>query len=559
MRLAALVLALASAAQAAETRPEMILRGGKVFLGPGRYAEAVSVGGGRILKVGSLKDAAGWDASAARVVELAGRAVVPGFHDSHVHFMKGALSMGQANLDGVRSVEDVQERLRAYLKEHPGKDWVMGRGWDHTAFPGRRYPTNKDLDAVFPDRPVILMHVDEHLFWVNSKALALAGIGGGTPDPAHGQIHRDAAGEADGIIELHDSSMEAQRKVVPFPEPAKDELKAALRRALALAREHGVTSFQGLLDVQPEAQLEAWRELAKAGEMTARYAVWGPLEEPEPFAALKAKFADLPADRFQFLALKGFLDGVISARTAALFAPYTDDPKTKGDLLYTDAKLKALVERGRAMGFQLVLHAIGDRAVRQALDVCAGPKAGYPDGAAACRVDHIEVTREADIPAFAAGGVVASLQPSHITYDLESQNYNFDRVGTRIRWGFPWRSLGASGALVVFGTDWPVMPLDPRWGLFAATTRLHLDGKPAGGWVPEERLGLEETIVNYTLSPARAAGWAKDLGSIEPGKRADLVVFEKDLFAVSGKDLMSVKVDMTVFDGKAVYERALEP
>lgn len=539
---APLLALLAAAAAAAE--PELILRGGKVFLAPGRYAEAVAVSGGRVSAVGPDAAVAALAGPKTRVVALRGRAVTPGFHDAHVHLLKGALSLTQADLNGSASVADVQAKLKAYADANPGTGWVQGRGWDHTAFPDKRYPTRQDLDAVASTRPVALTDVDGHKLWLNSEALRRTGITKDTKDPEGGQVLRDASGEPTGV--LLESAMQLAKPAIPEPDRAAK--LAALRRGLALARRLGVTSVQsvqGPIDVPAEEQVSLLRELGP--EVTLRVFLYGRLEDATSYVALRVAPSGLPPGRLAFPGVKGFLDGVIGARTAALLSPYSDDAATSGALKYSSATLAGLVGFARGRGLQCVLHAIGDRAVRQALDVCSG---GAPYS---CKVDHIELVDAADVARFRAQTVAASMQPSHLTYDNEEQNYNPERLGGRVVLAFAWRSLQDAGALLAFGSDWPVMPLDPRVNLYAATTREHFNGKPAGGWVPEQKLTLEQALLHYSAGPARAAG-VPDLGRIAPGQRADLVVFDRDLFALSGAELLKVGVDLTVFDGKVVFE-----
>ena len=542
---------------------DLILAHGRVFIAPGRYAEAVAVSGKRIAAVGTDAEVLKLRTDKTKVVDLAGRAVTPGFHDAHVHFLKGSLQFDQADLNGTTSVAEIQERLRVFLSSHPGTGWVEGRGWDHTAFPGGKYPAAADLDAVIRTRPAALLHTDGHMLWVNSAALKLAKLTAATPDPPGGRVIRGPSGEPTGILE--DSAMELMKTVLP--PPGRPAMKAALLKGLALARESGVTSIQGLPDLYPgpiavslKDCLAAWRELDREGKVTLRYFAWGHLDRPGEMESLRRDFTDLPPERFRLGGLKGFVDGVISNRTAALLEPYSDEPSTSGASRMTPAELERLVERAHRGGFQVELHAIGDRAVRMSLDACrASEEKAAQSGLSLpdypCKIEHIEVVDEADLPRFAALRTAASMQPSHMTYDNEPQNYNPERLGSRVKLAFAWRSLEKAGALLVFGTDWPVMPLEPRIELFAATTREHFNGKPDGGWIPAEKVALEDAVRHYTLDPARAIGRGAELGSIEPGKLADLAVFDRDLFSVSGLDLLKVNVDLTVFDGKVVYER----
>ncbi len=530
----------------------VILRHGKVFVAPGRYVQAVAVSGNRIAAAGDDAAVMALKGSSTTVVDLKGRTVVPGFHDAHVHFMKGSLALAGVDLNGSTTTASVRQRVRDFLAREPKAEYVQGRGWDQTAFPDKALPSRADLDAVESSRPVVLTHVDGHMLWLNGAALRRAGLKRGAADPAGARVLRDAAGEPTGIVVKEASAL---LKGVE-PEPGRAAMKAALKKGLALARSCGVTSVQGPLDVAPETQLAAWRELAGEGEMTLRYFAWLPLERPAEAARLKA--SGIAPARLSIGGLKGFVDGEIGDRSAALLAPYSDAPGALGRPNYEPKRLNELVAAGHRAGFQIVMHAIGDRGVRMALDACEASEKKAAAGSLPehpCKVEHIEVVDAADLPRFAALRAVASMQPSHMTYDLEEQNYNPARLGPRVARAFAWRSMEDAGALLAFGTDWPVMPLEPRVALFAATTREHFDLKPAGGWIPEQRVSLESAVRHYTLDPARAIGRGDELGTIEPGRLADLVVLDGDVFSASPEDLLKVKTDMTIFDGKIVYER----
>ncbi|HVE14683.1 MAG TPA: amidohydrolase [Elusimicrobiota bacterium] len=537
--------ALCAARAGSSSKAELLLRGGKIFLSPGRYANSVAVEGGRIRALDAEAEAL--KGPGTRVIELGGRAVVPGFHDGHNHFAKGALFLGQVDLNGTSTEDEALARVRAYVKANPGDGWVLGRGWDQSVWKGERYPTAAELDAIEAKRPLAFKSMDGHVFWLNSEAMRRVGATRDTPDPANGRILRGAGGEPSGVFV--EKAIYLVEAAIPKPSPA--ELEAAFERALARAASFGVTAFQGPVDVSSHSEVEAWRRLEKAGKARVRAFFWGKLEDPKGFLDLKREFSELPAERFTFLGAKGFVDGVIASHTAALLAPYSDAPKESGTPNFTQAELDARVAAARALGLQVELHAIGDRAVRMALNSCPRVSSPFPT----CKIEHIEVLALEDVPRFAKQGVVASMQPSHMCYDSPEQDPTPQRLGARTRGSFVWRSLEKAGALLVFGTDWPVVPLDPREQLYAATTRRHLNGKPIEGWMPGERVSLEDAIVHYTLDPARAVGREADLGSVAVGKRADLVVFGKDLFALSGEELRTVPVDMTVFDGAVVYER----
>ena len=540
-----LFLIIASAARAQTA--DLILTGGKIWIAPGKTVSALAVHGNRVLAAGSEAEISRFQDKKTKVVNLAGRSAVPGFHDAHVHLLKGAFSLVQADLNGTTSLAQVRERLAAYAKTHPQEEWIIGRGWDHMLFEKKALPSSADLDAETSTAPVVLTHVDGHMMWVNAEALRRAHIDRQTVDPAGGKIERDLTGAPTGILD--EAAMEVMKTAMP--QPSRAQKLDALREALKSAREGGVTtveSLQGPIDYAPDDQLELLRELERRGELTLRALVWGRLEKPEALGAPQAH--DLSTEKVSYGGLKGFVDGVIGSRTAALLAPYSDSP-VSGEPKYTQEELSRLVARAHRLGFPVALHAVGDRAVRMALNACAAAKTfpGYP-----CRIEHIEAIDAADIPRFKALHVAASMQPSHMTYDDETQNYNPDRLGPRVARAFAWKSLQKAGATLIFGTDFPVMPLDPRIELFAATTREHFNGKPEGGWIAEQKISLEDALAHYTRDPAKVAALV-DQGTLLPGKLADIAVFHEDLFKTEGLALLKIPLDMTIFDGKIVYER----
>lgn len=556
----ALLLLLASAATSAQDPgpADLILRGGKVFLGPGQYAEAVAVAGNRILAVGTNGQILALKGEKTRVVDLAGRAVTPGFHDAHAHFLKGALSLTEPSLQGAASLAEIQGRLLDHLTEHPETEWVTGRGWDLSAFPGRNYPTRQDLDAVISTRPAALADADGRALWLNSEALRRCGITARAHTLSRGTILMER-GEPAGV--LLDEALSLLKKCLPEPDRAAK--LAALRQALALARRLGITSVQSLpgpLDSPAPDPLELWRELNASGEFTLRYFLYGSLEAPGAVAKLRSRGAEFPRTRLDFVGVKGFVDGFLSARTAALLEPYFDAPKSRGRLEHLGWRLNSLVREAHRQGLRVSLHAAGDAAARAALDACqrseeASRREGLVLPVPPCKLEHLEVLNPKDMGRFKELNAAASLQPGHMAFESSAKNHHPNRLAERVRHSFAARALEEAGALLAFGSDWPAAPLDPRLGLFAVTTRQHLDGRPAEGWVPRQRISLESAVQHYTFDPARAIGREEELGSIAPGKLADLVVFAGDLFAAGGLDILKVEIDLTLFDGKVVYER----
>ncbi|MBI3552226.1 MAG: amidohydrolase [Elusimicrobia bacterium] len=547
---------LAASLLAAE--PELILAHGRVFIAPGRYAQAVAVVSNRIESVGSDAAVLALKGPATRVVDLRGRAVTPGFHDSHTHFLRGALSLTQVDLTGASDIQEIQRRLADYAVKNATAVWIIGRGWDQTSWAPGAYPTRADIDAVVSTRPVALADADGRALWLNTEGLKRARITSRTPRFNSGQFIKDDKGELTGLL-LDEATSPA---IAAIPAPSRAQKLDALRRALALARESGVTaveSLQGPFDALPSEQLDLWKELYKNGDATLRYFLYGRLEDPGGFSKLRKTVRDIPRDRLDLIGVKGLVDGTFKDRTAALLQPYFD-ANASGALKHQTFSLNSMIRRAHQDGLQVALHCVGDRAVRAALDACQKSQERarqeelvlppYP-----CKLEHVEDVDAKDLPRFAGLHAVASMQPSRMIFDDEERNYYPNRLGSRVQRSFAWKSLEDAGALVSFGTDWPALPLAPRVGLFAAATRRHRNGKPEGGWIPAEKISLESAVAHYTADPARAIGRDDAMGRVKPGQLADLVVFDRDLFSTAGLDLLKVQVDMTIFDGKIVYER----
>jgi predicted amidohydrolase YtcJ len=560
---ALIALVLVGACAASQPAATLVLRGGRVYTADPAHgwAEAIAVRGDTIAAVGSNAEIARWVGPGTRVVELAGRPVLPGFIDTHIHFLEGSLLLGQVKLDQARSLPEMLAIVKAYAEAHPDAPWIEGMGWNYSFVEGgRRLPTRQDLDAVVPDRPVYLQAYDAHTAWVNSKALEVAGLDRRAELHGFGEIVRDATGEPTGVLKERDA-MALVHKAIPAPTHA--EKLAALRRGLAEAARLGITSIHiahGSPTVEPSPphapdELDLYEELARAGELTVRVYMAMSVGKDTSDATLDRWVALAHRLRGPWVkagAVKIVMDGVIESHTAGMLAPYSDDGSTSGSPAFTQAELDALVARLDRRGFQIFTHAIGDRSVRMVLDAYARVRAADPARPRRHRIEHIEVTTAEDVPRFAALGVIASMQPYHASPDL---NGAWDRaVGPeRIALAFAWRSLRDAGARVIYGSDWPVVTQDPLVGLHAAVTREDLSGKPAGGWIPAQRLTLEQAIRGYTSDAAYASFDEDNRGSLAPGKLADLVVLSQDLFAIDPRRIADVKVVMTVVGGETRY------
>jgi hypothetical protein len=476
------------------------------------------------------------------------------------------------NLVGARTLAEAKARVAARVRELPAGAWVTGRGWDHTLW-GGAWPTKKDLDEVAPDNPVILQRVDGHVSWANTLALRKGNVTRETRDPQGGEILRDAQGEPTGI--LKETAGGLVMGVVPAPTRA--EMTQALDRALAEARRYGLTSVSAN-DVPSFDATPLYRELLKAGKLTVRVAEWQQFERTvEELKRERAEFESHGDDplRLRLTALKGYVDGTLGSRTAAMLAPFADDPHNSGIPRMPPEQLTRMIVERDAAGFQVALHCIGDRANRMALDgfqaalgarnkppagADAAARAGVigdyplsPAGAPRHRVEHAQVVSPLDFARFRDLGVIASMQPSHAISD---KRWAQDRLGEyRVLGAYSWHSFMAHGVRVPFGTDWPVEPISPYLGLYAAVTRQSTEGDPAGGWWPEERLSMADAIRNYTAEGAYATFEEREKGQVAAGMLADLVVHSKDLLTIAPGEILQTEADITVFNGRVVYER----
>jgi predicted amidohydrolase YtcJ len=534
----------------------LVLTGGRVFTGdPSRpWASAVAAAAGRILAVGEDAEIARWAAPGARRVELAGRFVMPGINDAHIHFIRGALRLTQLDLNGARSLPEIRERLARFAKENPPQPdnpWLQGFGWQYSVMPGRRLPTRQDLDDVVSDRPVFLAAYDGHTGWANSAALALAKVDAETTFTGWGEIVRDARGQPTGVLKE-----QAQALVTgQIPKPSHAELRAALRRGIARAAELGITSIQNAHGTPEEVEL--FREASEAGELTLRVGVAQTLRPPVPpgtidaVRALRERYA---SGLVRVAAVKIVVDGVIEAHTAALLEPYAGDPATRGLPAWSQEQLDETVARADAAGLQIYVHAIGDAGVRMALDAYERARRANGRSDPRFRIEHLETIHPADVPRFKTLGVLASMMPIHAdpgTTDAWIAALGPERAGR----GFAWRLMEQAGARLVFSSDWPsTLTLDPWRGLHCAVNRTTGDGRPAGGWLPEHAISVDTALRAYTSGAAYAEFEEATKGTLAPGRAADLVVLNADPFRIEAGRLHTLRPELTVFDGRIVYE-----
>jgi len=552
--LALLALSACRVERRAPTVPaDLVLRHGAIYtVWPSRpWVEAVAVRDGRMVFVG---DEAGVDrfiGRATRVVDLAGRMVLPGFQDSHAHPLSGGLELGECNLYSARTAAEIEGVIRAYAAQHPELPWIRGNGWQLPVFVGAN-PRRELLDALVPDRPAFFYAADGHSAWVNSKALELAEITRETPDPKNGRIERDMRTRAPTGT-LRESAIDLVAK--HLPEYSTQARIGAARRALAEANRFGITSITDA-DAGP-GYLEAYRALDDRGELTARVTAALHVEN-NPVASETNRLVELrrryTGTRLVANTVKFYADGVIEARTAALLAPYLGHGNETGPLNYTPEDLAARVSAADREGFQIHVHAIGDRAIRVTLDALA--QARHENGPRDARpvIAHIELFDPADIPRFRSQGVIASFQPFWAEPDEYIRDLTLPVLGpARSRWIYPIASLLNSGAVVVGGSDWTVSSLNPLDAIQVAITRRSIDDPPGPAWIPEERADLPRMLAAYTINAAYAVKMERETGSLEPGKLADMIVLDRNLFEVPTTDLHKVKVLQTLLEGREVW------
>jgi len=539
---------------AAETADTIITNARVYTVNPQqKWAEAIAVRADKIIFVGDAKSAESYKGASTKVIDAKGKLVLPGFTDCHVHFMSGSLGLTQVDLTGANTIEEIQKRVKDYAAAHPTLPWVTGMGWQYPTCGATALPNKKILDDVMVDRPVYLVAYDGHSSWANSKALAMAGIDRNTPDPPNGKIVRDANGEATGALK------EAAGDLVErlMPKPTREERLTALRKGLHEANRLGVVrvhSAGGDFEY-----LDLYDELRKNGELTVRQYIAYFLDPPElkPEAIEKIELArkKYNDEWISGGAVKTMLDGVVEAHTAAMLGTYADDTSQSGKLFWDPDKYKQAIAELDKRGLQIFTHAIGDRAVRTALDAYENAQKTNHSTDDRPRIEHIETITAEDIPRFGKLGVIASFQPLHTDPNEDTLKVWAVAAGPdRVSRAWPWRSVESTGGKLAFGSDWPVVTISPWPGVQNALTRQTAEGEPAGGWVPKERINIEDAVRGYTLGAAFAGRREKTEGSLETGKLADLIILSKDLFTIEPPDILNEEVLVTMVGGKVVYE-----
>ncbi|GHE06635.1 amidohydrolase [Streptomyces alanosinicus] len=541
---------------------DLLFTGGPVLTpegpaGPeGRGATAVAVTGGRITAVGGaeLRELAG---PGTEVVDLAGRLLLPGFQDAHIHPVPAGLELAQCDLTRRTTAAESVAAVRAYADAHPEREWILGGGWSMEAFAGGT-PAKELLDAVVPDRPVYLPNRDHHGAWVNSRALELAGIDRDTPDPADGRIERDASGEPSGT--LQEGAMQLVGRLTPPATPA-DRL-AALLHAQRHLHALGITAWQDALVgdfLGMDDPAEAYRTAARDGSLTARVvgALWWDRERgAEQIPELVDRRAEFGQGRFRAGTVKLMLDGVAENHTAALLDPYLDRcgcaTANRGKSFIDPARLPAFVTELDALGFQCHFHALGDRAVRDALDAVEAARAANGPSDTRPHLAHLQVVHPADVPRFARLGATANIQPLWAAHEPQMDELTIPFLGAeRAAWQYPFGALLRSGARLAAGSDWPVSSPDPLQGIHVAVNRVEPGGdRPV--FLPGERLGLADALRAYTAGSAYV-NHLDDTGRVAVGALADLVVLDRDPFAGPPEEIAQTSVALTYVGGERVY------
>ena len=482
----------------------------------------------------------------AEIIDGRGQTLLPGLIDAHGHVLDLGFIDVRIKLYDVLSLAAAQERIGAYAKAHPDRSWLLGGGWNQVTWKMGRFPLASELDAIVPDRPVVLERVDGHAEWLNSQALRAAGITRDTPDPVGGRIERNAAGDPSGV--LVDNAMILVEKFVP---PARDaERRTAMQSALAHMNSVGLTAV-GDAGVDVKA-IALYRALEGEGALTVRiYAMIGDVGEDFDALSKSGPLIGVGDSRLTVRAVKLFADGALGSRGAALLAPYSDAPDQRGLLFMTDSEMQRKVEIALRAHYQVNVHAIGDAANRQVLDAFDAAYQAVGGRELRNRIEHAQVVSPADIPRFRQLDLIASMQPTHATSDM---NMAEDRIGKeRIKGAYAWRRFLDQGTRIAGGSDFPVESDNPFFGLHAAVTRTDHDNRPPGGWHPEQAMTLIEAFRAFTLDAAYAQHQERSIGSLEPGKWADFILVDRDLFKIAPADIWKIKVQQTWVAGTRVY------
>ena len=510
-------------------------------------AQAMALRDGRILAVGTNDDIRKLKGAHTQVVDLGGRFVMPGFNDAHVHLEHAGLELLSVDLRGTRSLQEMQQRIAASAKTATAGEWLVGGGWDQTLWTDGKLPTRQDIDAVSGAHPAVFIRVDGHISVANTAALKAGGVTPQTQAPEGGKIDHDTDGQPIGI--LRETARGLVESKIPPPSPSR--LRRAAELATADAARWGITSAQ---DNSSWESFLVYEDLEREGKLTLRISEW--LRFDDPVSLLETHRAHHPADdpMLHTAMLKGFMDGSLGSRTAALQAPYFDDPGNSGLPQYEQGKLNRMAIERALAGFQIGFHAIGDRAAQMALDAFAEAERSARENDKTrdfrFRIEHDQVITPGQFAQYKTLGVIASVQPSHLLTDMR---WVMQRIGAdRAKTSYPWKQFLDDGIPLAFGTDYPVEPITPFRGIYAAVTRKNEAGTKE--YFPQQKLTIEQAIAGYTTGSAYAQFAEKDKGTLAPGMLADFVVLDRDLTKVAPPEILKTRVFRTVVGGKTVYE-----
>jgi len=544
-----LVAARGTTAEAQMPAADLVILNANVYTADAAHprAAAVAVRDGRVVFVGNSAGAQALAGPKTQRVDAGGMTVIPGMIDAHAHLMGLGAALRTVDLTGTTSYEEVVDRVRARAAEAPAGAWILGRGWDQNDWANQAFPSHRALSRAVPNHPVYLSRVDGHAALVNAAAIRQAGLDRNTPDPDGGRILRGADGEPTGV--LVDGAMSLVGNTIPSP--SDGELRSRLVAAMAEANRYGLT---GIHDAGVSvAMIGRYRAWAKDGLFTLRDYAMVLGNDPGLEAFLQSgPILDASDGMLTVRSIKLWVDGALGSRGAALLADYTDDPGNRGLITTPVDTIRRVADLALGYGFQLNVHAIGDRGNRLVLDQYAAALAAHPVADHRFRVEHAQILASSDIPRFAKLGVIPSMQGSHQTSDMY---WAVDRLGpARIRGAYAWRSLLATGVVIPNGSDFPVESPNPLLSFAAFVSRQDAAGWPAGGWYPEQRTTREEALLSMTMWPAYAAFMEGEVGSLTPGKRADLVILDRDIMTVPAPDIRGTRVLRTILGGRTVYQ-----
>jgi predicted amidohydrolase YtcJ len=551
-RLTCLLLGIGASAQS-KPAADLVIINAKVWTVDTAHptAQAVAVLGERIVSVGSNADIESWRGASTHVIDAAGKLLLPGFNDAHVHFVNGGSQLDAVQLNDAASAEEFARRIGERAKKTPKGEWIRGGDWDETKWSPPKLPTKELIDPVAGDIPVFVSRYDGHMGLANSVALRLAGITAQTPDPPGGVIVRDAQGNPTGA--LKDAAMDYLDKVIP-PLSHEQRLKA-VKRALAHAASLGVTSVQNM---NPDYEdIAVYSELLQRGELTTRIYAAPYIMSVDDQAKIGIRHS-FGGPYLRIGALKAYADGSLGSATAYFFEPFIDQPTNHGllsDEMHPVSLMRDRMMKADAAGLQICTHAIGDQGISMILDLYSDVVQAHGDADRRFRIEHAQHVAAKDFARFAQLQVIASVQPYHA---IDDGRWAEGRIGhDRASRTYAFRTFLNHGIRLAFGTDWDVAPLNPMLTLYAAVTRATLDGKNPGGWFPEQKLTAAEAVDAYTMGSAFAEFQEKEKGSITPGKLADLVLLSDDIFSIDPAKILDVKVLKTIIGGKIVWDAAV--